>query len=124
MDVDAAPREFCREPVRQNLHVAREHDDVGARLADQPPHVGFLLHFRFARHRQIVEGNALEIDMRIGLAPVVGDDSDRLHVEFADPPAIDEIDEAMVRFRDEDHHALLFGARPHLPDERKLLGYA
>ncbi len=121
MDVDAAAGEFRRQPVRQHLHVAREHDDLGFRIADQTPDLGLLFHLGLARHRQMMEGNAVEIDMFVGLASMIGDDAHRLHVQLADPPAIDEVDEAMIRFGDEDHHALLVRAGPHQPCEVEVL---
>ena len=53
-----------------------------------------------------MERNVAEIDMGVGLARVVGDDRDDVHRQFADAPAIEQIDEAMVEARDQDQRAL------------------
>ena len=46
---------------------------------------------------------------------MVGDDGGRDHLEFAGAPAIQDIGEAMVGFRDQQHHPAAGGAVAHLP---------
>jgi hypothetical protein len=70
----------------------------------------------------VLEAQSVEIDMAIGGARVVGDDGDDLHVEFADAPAIDQIGQAMVEFRREDHHLLARALRPHRPAHAEFVG--
>jgi hypothetical protein len=84
-------------------------------LLDDGADRGLLLRLRLAGHRQIVERDVAEIEMRVGFARIVGDDSGDLHVEFADAPAIEQIGEAMVEARDEQQHAQLLRARAHPP---------
>ncbi len=106
MDVDAAPRELGGEPVRQDLHIAREDDQIGLGRSDDFPGVSFLLHLGLPRGRQEVKGNVAEVDMGVSVARVVGDDRDRVHLEFAAAPAIEEIDQAVVEARHHQDHAL------------------
>jgi len=105
VDVDAAPREKAREIVRQDLHVAGEHDELGAGRVDQRHDARFLLGLGILRDRQMVEGHRTEIAPRVGLARMVGDDADDVHGEFADTLAIEQIDEAMVELGGEQQHA-------------------
>ena len=37
MDIDAAAGKLRRHPVRQNLHVTRQHHQIGRGLSDQIP---------------------------------------------------------------------------------------
>ena len=60
MDVDAAPRELGGEAVRQDLHVARENDEIGFRGLDDFPGLSFLLHLGLPGDRQVVKGNVAE----------------------------------------------------------------
>ena len=104
MDVDAAPRQFRGEVVRQHLHVASEHDQIGSGRLHQPPYFGFLRRLGFARHRHVMERNVAELVMRIGFARMVGNDARDFHAQFADPPAIEDIGEAMVELGNQQHH--------------------
>ena len=76
VDVDAAPAQLGGQPVRQDLHVAREHDDVGlARRGPISQSLRLLLHLGLLGDRQVVERDAVEIDVLVGLARVIGDDA-------------------------------------------------
>ena len=119
MDVDAAPLELGGEAIRQDLHVARENDEIGARGLDDLPGLSFLLHLGLLGDRQVVEGNVAEFDMGVGLARIIGDDRDRIHREFAAAPAIEEIDQAMVEARHHEHDALQLIDGAHRPCHRE-----
>src|SRR3984893_2590021 len=54
MDVDAAPRQLRRYCVREDLHVARQHHEIGLGPRDQIPDRALLLAPGLLRHRQIV----------------------------------------------------------------------
>src|SRR5580698_7519135 len=49
MDVDAAPRKLRRHLIRYNLHVAREHDEIGPGLSHQLPDCSLLRRFALSR---------------------------------------------------------------------------
>ena len=95
-----APGELGGEAVRQDLHVARENDEIGLGRLDDLPGLGLLLHLGLPCDRQGVEGNVAEVDMVVGLARIIGDDRDRLHPQFAAAPAIEQIDQAVIEARD------------------------
>ena len=46
---------------------------------------------------------------------MVGDDGGRDHLQFAGAPAIEDVDEAVIGFRDQQHHPAPGGAVAHLP---------
>ena len=70
----------------------------------------------------MVERDLAEIEIAIGLARMVGDDRGRDHLEFAGAPAIEDIDQAMIGFGDQQHHPAAAGAIAHLPVHAKALG--
>ena len=51
----------------------------------------------FLGDRQMVERDIAEIDAVVSLARMIGDDSRRDHFEFAGAPAIQQIDQAVIR---------------------------
>ena len=53
---------------------------------------------------------------------MIGDDGGRNHLEFAGSPAIQDIGEAMIGFRDQQHHPAAGGAVAHLPVHAEALG--
>src|SRR3984893_1868502 len=99
MDVDATTRQFRGHFVRQYLHVACQHHKVGFGLTDQIPDRGLLLAPGLLRHRQVVKRDLTEFEIAVGLALMIGDDGGWDHFEFAGPPAIQDIGEAMIGFR-------------------------
>ena len=114
MDVDAAG-ELCGHFVRQDLHVARQHDKIGPGLVDQIRDRGFLLVPGLFGHRQVVKRNFAEIEIGESLARMVGDNSGRDHFQLASAPAIEDVGQAMIGFRHQEHHASAAGAVAHLP---------
>src|ERR1700686_2030795 len=74
MDVDAAPRKLRRHLVRQYLHVARQHHEVGFCLRGHVPDRILLLALGLLGDRQIVKWNVAEIEIAVGLARMIGDD--------------------------------------------------
>ncbi len=115
MDVDAAARKLRRHLVREDLHIARQHNEIGFGLSNQIPDRSLLLALGLFRHRQMVERNVTKIEIAVGLARVIGDDRGRDHLEFAGPPAIQDIGKAVIGFRDQQHHPAAGGAVTHLP---------
>ncbi|OIQ66944.1 hypothetical protein GALL_514830 [mine drainage metagenome] len=115
VDVDGAPTQKLAELGRQDLHVARQHDEVRFGFPHQIPDRGLLLVPCFLRHRQIVKRYIAEIEAGVGLARMIGNDGGRDHLQFAGSPAIQDIGKAVIGFRDQQHHAAAAGAVAHLP---------
>ncbi len=82
----------------------------------------FLLALGLLGDGQIMERNLAEIESSIGLARMVGDDRGRDHLEFAGAPAIEDIDQAMIRLGDQQHHPAAVGAVAHLPVHAEAVG--
>src|SRR5581483_7707345 len=70
MDIDRALLNMRANPRRQNLHVAREYDQVAALLLDELEQPFFLFGFVSARDRQVMKRNALGDDQRLEIAMV------------------------------------------------------
>ena len=79
MDVDATPLQLGGEAVRQDLHIARQHDEIGFGGPDDLPRLRLLLHLGFPGDGQVVERDAAEIDVGVGLARMIGYDRHRIH---------------------------------------------
>ena len=58
------PGSFADQLVRQDLHVAGEHHEIGPGLLDQPPDRRLLLELGLLGHRQVVEGMCRSRDCR------------------------------------------------------------
>src|SRR6185437_7663177 len=101
-----ASGELGGEAVREDLHVARENDEIRVCGFDDLPRLGFLLHPGFPGDRQAVKGNVAEVDMGVSLPRMIGDDRDRRHPELAAAPAVEEIDQTMVETRDHENDLL------------------
>ena len=122
MDVDAHPRQFRRDLVGKDLHVAREHDEIGPGLLDQVPDRRFLFALGLFRHRQVMKGDLAEIEIAIGLARMIGDDRGRDHFQLTGTPAVENIGEAVIGFGDQQHHPAAVGPVAHLPGHAEALG--
>ena len=88
----------------------------------QIPDRGLLLALVLLGHRQIVKRYLAEIEIAVGLARMIGNDRGRNHFEFAGAPAIQDIDEAMIGFRDQQHDPAAGGAVAHLPVHAEAFG--
>ena len=53
---------------------------------------------------------------------MIGDDGGRDHLQFAGAPAIQDIGEAVIGFRDQQHHPAAGGAVAHLPVHAEAFG--
>ena len=60
-------------------------------------------------------------EMRKGFARVIADDADNVDRHFPDAPAVEQVGQAMVVFRDEDQHPGVVRLRAHLPGHVELL---
>jgi len=122
VDIDAAAFQLGRQAVGQHLHVAGEHHQVGPGLADQPPESRLLLELGLARHRQVVERQVRQVEVPIDLRRVVGDDGGDIHRQLADPPAIEQVGQAVVGLAGQDHHPLAHRRVAQAPAHGELLG--
>ena len=68
VNVDAAAGQLRRQIVRQDLHVAREHHEIGLCLADRIPDRGFLLGLGLFGDGQVMKRDVAEIEARVGVA--------------------------------------------------------
>jgi len=59
--------------------------------------------------------NLAEIEIAVGLARMIGDDRGRDHLKFAGPPAIQDIGQAVIGLRGQQHDPAAGGAVAHLP---------
>ena len=99
----------------EDLHVARQHHQIGSGLPDELPDRGFLLVFGLPGHRQMVKRNVTEIEAAVSLARMIGDDRGGNHLQLAGSPAVEDIGEAMVGSGDQQHHPLTGSAVAHPP---------
>ena len=104
MNVDAAAGQRRRETVRQDLHVARQHHQIGPAFVHQRQQPFFLRGLRFGRHGQVVKGNRAEVGVAERRQVVVGNDPRNLHVQLADPLPIEQVHKAVIEFRDQNQH--------------------
>nr|ABM53575.1 conserved hypothetical protein [uncultured bacterium CBNPD1 BAC clone 1664] len=104
VDVDASAGQVQGHVLGQDLHVARQDDEVGPRGGDQGAQAGLLVGLGLGAHRQVVEGDALEIRMRKTRLRVVGDHRRDIHGQLALPPAPDQVGQAVIGLRGQDHH--------------------
>src|SRR5260370_36617499 len=102
--VDATPRKHSRQLVLQDLHVARQNQEIGFGLPDQFPDRSLLRVLGLLRHRQAVKWDLTEFEIAVGLARMIRDNSGWDHFEFAGPPAIQDIGETVIRFRNQQHY--------------------
>ncbi len=93
-------------------------------LSDKIPDRALLLALGLLRHRQVIKGNPAEIEIAVGLLRVVGDDRGRDHLQFTGAPAIEDIGQAVIGFRDQQHHPAAGGAVAHLPVHAEAFGDA
>jgi hypothetical protein len=109
--------------VREDLHVARQHDELRAGLGHDLLNLRFLLRLGVLGDRQMVIGNvAQQRDVERFLG-VVADDRDDLHRQFADAGAVEQIAEAVVELADHEHRPALFRAVAHVPFHAELFGH-
>jgi len=113
VDVDDRCADAREEVGREDLHVPREDAEVDT-IRHQLEHPLFGLGLRLAADRDVVVGHV----ERLHVAPqirVVGDDADDRGLELTAPPAPEQVEEAMVVPRGEEHHALALAGRHEPP---------
>jgi len=121
VNVNDALRIAVDEIVGENLHVAREHQKVDIVLLDQRVDLllGLLLVFFGDRDNGV--RNFVEISNGL-IVGMVGNDERDFAGEFAALMAIEQIDEAVVVFRNQDDHAGTMRGLRETPLHLKFLG--
>ncbi len=104
MDVDDRRADAIEEAARQDLHVAREHDQVEA--PGEQLELALLGRGALAAvHGDVLEARAQPAHV-VAEVGVVGDHEAHLDRQLAAPPAPEQVEQAVVLARDEDRHAL------------------
>src|SRR5262249_17632603 len=105
VDVDDAPREARHELAAQDLHVAREDDEIDLPRFDELGLALLLLGLVLLRDRDVDELHA-ELRRDVLEIRVVADHERDVAIELAGPMAQQEVVEAVVVARYEDRRAL------------------
>lgn len=79
----------------EDLHVAGQHHQLDVELLHQGEEPGIGLVAGGGRDREVVEGDVVPLGQR-GQVGVVGPDGDDVDVELARPPAVEEVEQAVV----------------------------
>jgi len=102
------------EALGQNLHIARQHDEVDLVLLHQRDLLLFHRWLILLRHRQNMIGDA-EFLRHPAQIRVVADDERNFDAPFARLSARKDVGQAVRFFRDENSHARHIPRKAHLP---------
>ncbi len=103
MDIDAAAFQLPRQVVAQDLHVARQHHQVGLVFADQVEELRFLGRLVGLVDRQTDIGNAVPLDEGAHVV-MVGHDAGDIDRQQARAPAVQQFVQAVAELRHGDQH--------------------
>ncbi len=117
------------ELLGEHLHVSGEDREVGLVLADEGDLLladeGDLALLRcalvFFRDRNDHERDAIEVGDGL-IVGVVGNDERDFAVQFADLVAVEQVDQAVIIFRNHDDHALALAGSGKAPFHAELVG--
>jgi len=137
VNVDGPPAQLRAQLIGENLHVAREYHELGARGVDELHEPPFLRQLVGGGHRQVEERQVVPVRGRLECR-MVGDHRRDVHLQLAGAVTVQQVLEAVieVRHHDEDAGALaavvdapleLFGRRDRLelaPQAREVDGLA
>ena len=107
--------------VREDLHVAGEHNDIDPLALDQPQQRALLQLLGLRRHDEVVEWNAEGLDEWLRIA-VVGDHADDVHLQRSAPPSVQQVVQAVIVVRDHDQDPGLHFEVEQPPLHREPLG--
>ncbi|MCY1539115.1 hypothetical protein D9M68_746860 [compost metagenome] len=122
MDIDRAPGQLRAQILRQDLHVARQHHQLGTGLCDDLQQPCFLRGLVLRGHRQVVEGNPVPVGQGLEIR-MVGDDGRHLHLDLAGALAIQQVVQAVVELGHGDQHLGRGQGVMHLPLQAVDLGH-
>lgn len=104
VDIDGASGKLLAQLGRENLHVARQHHDIGLLFAQDVQHLLFLRLLVLGIDRQVIKWNAVPFHMRLEIG-MIGNHGDDIHGKHAGFSAVEKIVEAMAVPRNQDGHA-------------------
>ena len=120
MDVDRLHTHPLQEVAAEDLHIARQHQQLGIAAQElEQSHLGLLL--AALRHRHVVEGDSR--GERLGLdVGVVGDHRHDLRVQLTTTPTPQQLLQAMAVARDQNRDALSLSPPTEPPVDLKPRG--
>ena len=114
VDVDRPAGQRIAQRRREDLHVARQHDQVDPFALDQVDDAVLLLFAVFGGDRQVVEGDAVRLGERREVG-VVGRDAGDLHRQLPAVHAEQQVVEAVTLLADQHHQSRLATGVVELP---------
>ncbi len=114
VDVDGTPGQFAAQVVAQDLHVTRQHHQLGAFSLDDLVLLGFGLRLVVFGHRDVVEGHVVAGRQLVKLT-VVADDGADVQRQQATFPAEQQVVQAVTFFADHDHGSHRLGGGVQVP---------
>ncbi len=121
VNIDDPSGEFRAERFRDDLHVTREHDEIGTRLAQSPGHRCERRGFVLRRHRHVQELEAFALD-HVAEVGVIRNDERNVEHELAGAPAPEQVREAVAEFRHHENDAHFFRRIAQRPIGTQLRG--
>ena len=109
MDVDGPARQFATQIVAEDLHVPRQHHQLGAFGLDHLIGFGFGLHLGGSRHRHVVKRHVVTGGQLVEIA-VIGNDGADVQRQKAAFPAEQQVIETVAIAADHQH-----GFHRHIP---------
>ncbi|MPL84484.1 hypothetical protein SDC9_30449 [bioreactor metagenome] len=103
MDVDDPARHLGAQRIREDLHVARQHHELGAGLVDHGEQLGLGLGLVLLRHPDVVEGDVV-VHHHLLIGQVVRDHADDLDRQRADARPVEQVVQAMAEVRHHQQH--------------------
>ena len=116
VDVDHAPIQPTAQRIGQDLHVAREDDQIDLLLIDQSQQRLLLIELVLRRDRQVMIGNGFMLGAPLP-GQMVRDDAGDRHRQAAGGGSVEQIVEAVAALRDHDDRPRLGGGVVQLPIE-------
>lgn len=101
VDIDDPPRHRLTHLVRQNLHIARENDEIRSGVVYDPHLGGLRLSLVFLRDPDVMEGDVVVHDNFL-IVKVVRDHGYDVDWQRTNSPPVEEIVEAVAKARN--HH--------------------
>ncbi|RMO67438.1 hypothetical protein ALQ37_01458 [Pseudomonas syringae pv. aptata] len=123
MDIDRPARQLLAQVVGENLHVARQHHQLGPCFIDHLHQRGFLRSLGFPGHGQVDEANTLTFGHRSQIQ-VIGDDGGDGHVHFALVVAVQQVGQAVIELADHQQHTHRPARVVQLPLHGKVVGHS
>ena len=121
VDIDHPPRQPLAHGGRDDLHVARQHDQIDIALVDFLHHALFLFGLAGRRDRQVqvLDVVGLRQPFRVGM---IGNDQRNVDGQLAQAHAIEQVEQAVQVFGDHDQDPGAIVGPHEFPAHLKLAG--